>query len=264
MMHPDVHVCLPEAESVRRGWLAWDEDRKPSTEIKVEQVRMLREELRKTAFEGGWRVAIFPHAERLRVEAANALLKTLEEPLPRSLLVLCAPDRGAVLETLRSRCQRVPFSPLAASTVADILVGRGVEPAAAAALARESQGSVATALQSEAESAQAVWEEARAWLVELENGTTSAFLARAERMDKDRDGLDRLVRTLLRVGMAEAEMLLGRASTDGTGAARARQLLALGAGVLNLRAELARPGTNVRLNLERFMVETQAGWQPGA
>jgi DNA polymerase-3 subunit delta' len=264
MLHPDVHVCLPEAESVRRGWLTWDEDRKPSTDIKVEQIRALRDEMRMTAFEGGWRVAIFPHAERMRVEAANALLKTLEEPLPRTLLVLCAPDKGAVLETLRSRCQRIPFSPLTTQAVTEILQARGQERAHAVALARDAQGSVATALQGEVETAQAVWEEARAWLTELQDGTPSDILARAERMEKDREGLDRVVRALLRVGLAEAEGLLVAARSDGGKATRARQLLLLGMGVLNLRSELARPGTNVRLNLERFMVEAQAGLRPEA
>ncbi len=259
LLHPDVHLCLPEAERVRRGLLAWDEDKKPSMDIKVEQVRQLRDDLRLTAFEGGWRVAIFPMAERLRVEAANALLKTLEEPLPNSLLILCAPDKGAILETLRSRCQRVAFSPLRPDTVATLLTRRtGMDPTLAAAVAADAQGSMAQAITGEAQRAAETQQEAHAWLQDLVGATPSELLVRAEALEKDRDGLDRMSRALLRHVLHDAEAQLPVAALKGDAALRARRLLDVADGVLNLRAELARPGTNARLNLERFMLDAQA------
>ncbi|MBI5495522.1 MAG: DNA polymerase III subunit delta' [Deltaproteobacteria bacterium] len=261
-LHPDVHVCIPEAEAVRRGTLAWDEDRKPSQDIKVEQVRQLRDDLRMTAFEGGWRVAILPLAERLRVEAANALLKTLEEPLPRSLLVLCAPDRGAVLETLRSRCQRVAFSPLPEELLARLLVARRALPfEQALAVAREAEGSMGRALLGEAAEAGETWEAAGAWLADLERATPSELLSRAEALEKDRDALDRLVRALARLALRRAEEAVPAARTDGAVALRARLLAEVAAGALELRGELTRPGANARLNLERFMLRARAQLQ---
>jgi len=95
------------------------------------------------------RIAILDDANRMNEEGANAMLKTLEEPPPDSLLVLVADNLDAVLPTIRSRCQLVRFAALPAADVADLLLLTGVtenrdEAAAAAAM---SEGSVQTATQ---------------------------------------------------------------------------------------------------------------------
>ncbi|MBU8538247.1 DNA polymerase III subunit delta' [Falsiroseomonas tokyonensis] len=91
--------------------------------IRVEDVRDAIRFLAMTPAEGGWRFVLVDGAEMLRPEAANALLKTLEEPPPRAVLVLttAAPDR--LLPTIRSRVRRLDLSPLDAA-VLDPLLGR--------------------------------------------------------------------------------------------------------------------------------------------
>lgn len=258
-LHPDVHLLLSEADAVKRGRISWTEDRRPAADIKVDQVRTLRDALRMTAFEGGWRVAIIPQADRLRVEAANALLKTLEEPLPRSLLVLCAPEASSVLETLLSRCQRLAFAPLAEPLVRELLVTRhGMDGSAAAVLAGQSEGSMGLALRLEAGHAQALAEAAAAVCGELERAGPADLLNRAEALDKDRDALDGTLRALARLCLKRAEAGVVSGATDGAQALAARQWLGVAEGALVLRADVQRPGANARLGLERFLLQAQA------
>jgi DNA polymerase-3 subunit delta' len=76
--------------------------------------------------EGGRKIAIIDDADFLNPEGANSLLKTLEEPPPRSLLILISNSPAKQLPTIRSRCQLVRFQPLSADTVADVLVAQGL------------------------------------------------------------------------------------------------------------------------------------------
>jgi DNA polymerase III subunit delta' len=71
------------------------------------------------------RIAIIDDAQTMNAEAANALLKTLEEPPPGSILFLLTPSVDAILPTIRSRCQPVVFSPLSDADVAALLVDQG-------------------------------------------------------------------------------------------------------------------------------------------
>ena len=73
--------------------------------IKVDQVRALIEDLSKTAQQGGYKVVVLEPAEAMNTNAANALLKSLEEPAANTLLVLVCHTPSAVLPTIRSRCQ---------------------------------------------------------------------------------------------------------------------------------------------------------------
>ena len=90
--HPDVHWVRPLEEKKTIG---------------VDQVREMCEQLAMTSMRRGYRVAIIAPADRLTPQAQNALLKTLEEPAPRTVLVLVTARPSALLPTLRSRCQRV-------------------------------------------------------------------------------------------------------------------------------------------------------------
>lgn len=96
---------------------------------------------------GGRKIAIIDDADFLRVEAANSLLKTLEEPPPGSVLILIGTSLAKQLPTIRSRSQVVRFRPLAPAIVARLLVERGLvsEASEADRLARHGQGSLARA-----------------------------------------------------------------------------------------------------------------------
>ncbi len=78
--------------------------------IPVETMRNLQHQFGQTALSGGRKVAVIRGAERLGLEAANAFLKTLEEPPPGSIFFLVTPSPSSVLETVRSRCQRLSLS----------------------------------------------------------------------------------------------------------------------------------------------------------
>jgi DNA polymerase-3 subunit delta' len=93
---------------------------------------------------GGRKIAIIDDADYLKAEGANALLKTLEEPPPRSVLILIGTSPAKQLPTIRSRCQLVRFQPLDETIVADLLVAKGMIEDAAAAnrLAHYSGGSL--------------------------------------------------------------------------------------------------------------------------
>ncbi len=88
----------------------WDEKRKRQrTEIVVEGARDIAGFLRLTPAEGGWRVVVVDGAEHLNRNAANALLKVLEEPPARAVLLLTCAAPGRLLPTIRSRCRRLPL-----------------------------------------------------------------------------------------------------------------------------------------------------------
>ena len=95
---------------------------------------------------GRWQVMIIEDADRLTDQAANALLKALEEPTPRTVWFLCAPSLEDTLPTIRSRCRHVRLRTPPSAAVADVLVRRdGVDPAMATFAARAAQGHIGRA-----------------------------------------------------------------------------------------------------------------------
>jgi DNA polymerase III subunit delta' len=92
---------------------------------------------------GRWQVILVEDAERLNEKSANAVLKAVEEPAPRTVWLLCAPSIEDVLPTIRSRCRHLNLRTPSVDAIADMLVRReGIEPDVAAAAARATQGHV--------------------------------------------------------------------------------------------------------------------------
>jgi len=106
--HPDVIVVRPQS---RKGTNEWIVDPDLGT-IRIEQIREFQRWIAVRSFEGGGKVGIFEGADKMNQSASNALLKTLEEPPPASLLILVSPTRSQLLPTIVSRCQPVHFAPL--------------------------------------------------------------------------------------------------------------------------------------------------------
>ena len=90
-------------------------------ETRVEVARAVPRFFAHTAGEGGWRVCIIDTADDLNEVSANVLLKTIEEPPPRSLILLLSHAPGRLLGTIRSRCVKVGLAPLAKDRVIDVL-----------------------------------------------------------------------------------------------------------------------------------------------
>ena len=92
-------------------------------EIVVDEVRPVADFLRRTAVEGGWRVVVLDDAELMNRNAANTLLKVLEEPPPGAVLILVSPVPGRLLGTIRSRCRTLRLHPLAPPDM-EMVLGR--------------------------------------------------------------------------------------------------------------------------------------------
>ncbi len=142
MGHPDLFL-------LRREWN--DKDKKLFTDIRVEDVRRATHMFQQAAGRGGYRVCILDCAEDLNQNSANALLKLIEEPPPRSLFLIVAQRPGRVMATLRSRCQKILLRPLAAADIGAIVAALGppwsnIDDAARAAAVARSRGSVHHAL----------------------------------------------------------------------------------------------------------------------
>lgn len=121
--HPDYYHLrlLLKGESLGGKKLTQD-----ATRIRIDQVRELGARLALSAQHGGWKVALVDPADRLMPEAANALLKTLEEPTPQTLLMLVTTQRGRLLATIRSRCQVVAIATPPAPEAHAWLAAQGV------------------------------------------------------------------------------------------------------------------------------------------
>ena len=126
-----------------------DDKGKISTVIPVDMVRKTIGFFGSTAGEGGWRVCIVDSADELNAAGANALLKILEEPPAKSLLLVVSHAPGRLLPTIRSRCRRLALRPLSPEDVARSLADalqRDASEADIKAAATASDGSVARAL----------------------------------------------------------------------------------------------------------------------
>ncbi|WP_281859579.1 DNA polymerase III subunit delta' [Salana multivorans] len=119
------------------------------TVITVAEVRELVTLAQRAPAESGWRVIVVEDADRIVERSANALLKAIEEPPPRTVWVLCAPSEQDVITTIRSRCRHVALRVPPAQAVADLLVRRHAvsqDRALTAALAAQSHIGLATRL----------------------------------------------------------------------------------------------------------------------
>lgn len=127
--HPDVALIAPEGLS-----------------IKVDLAREIIVRSSRAPSRGRWQVTLIEDADRLTDEATNALLKALEEPPPRGVLLLSAPSAEDLLPTIRSRCRLSSLRTPPAAAVAGVLVDRdGIDPAMAAFAAQASQGHIGRA-----------------------------------------------------------------------------------------------------------------------
>jgi DNA polymerase-3 subunit delta' len=127
--HPDLHL-VETTESV----------------IKIGQIRELQRDLSLRPYEAPRKACIIDGAEKLNLNAANALLKTLEEPPGDAILILLTTSADAVLPTIRSRCQTLSFKSIPEETIRQHLVSRGISLERAAIAAARSGGSMARGL----------------------------------------------------------------------------------------------------------------------
>jgi DNA polymerase-3 subunit delta' len=156
----DLSVPLDDPVVRRMGALAhqdvmlirrpWDQERKrPRTELPIEEIRRLNGLFSRHASEDGYRIAIIDAADDMNRAAENALLKTLEEPPKRALLLLVAHVPGALLPTTRSRCRSLTLRPLDAQTMSRALakLSPGLDGETSSVLAGLAEGCPGRALE---------------------------------------------------------------------------------------------------------------------
>ena len=126
--HPDLIIIEPEGVS-----------------IKIKQIRELKHALTFPPFEAKYRIVLIADIHTMRREAANSLLKILEEPPPGNQLVLTGDEASEILPTITSRCQIIPFAGLPRELVEEKLIAGGIAPDAAASLTAITYGSLGQA-----------------------------------------------------------------------------------------------------------------------
>ena len=164
---------------------------KLKTVLDVDEVRRLGGFFGMTSGAGGWRVAIIDSADEMNDNAANALLKVLEEPPARGLLLLVSHAPGRLLPTIRSRAQRLDLKPLDRVVLNDAL--KRLLPDVAekdrAQLIDLSEGSLGLALRLSGEEGLKLAREAESLLTARGNLDVAAVLALGERVGRAADGL---------------------------------------------------------------------------
>jgi DNA polymerase-3 subunit delta' len=169
-----------------------DEDGKARRNIPVDEARKLPEFFAMSPAISPWRVAIIDAADDLNVNAANAVLKTLEEPPPRGVLLLVCHAPGKLLPTIRSRCRRLMFRPWPDADVAEFVgESASLDFEAAARIAAMAKGSPGRALELARAGALEVDQAAREILRQLPQIEDGALLALAHEL-RGQEGNDRL------------------------------------------------------------------------
>ncbi|HEY5047622.1 MAG TPA: DNA polymerase III subunit delta' [Rhizomicrobium sp.] len=207
---------------LKRGTNA--ETGKPMTVLGVNEIRKLGNFFGLTSGAGGWRIAIIDTADDMNDNASNALLKILEEPPARALLLLLANSSARLLPTIRSRCQRLQLKPLSDADVEAVLAQRlpGLSDAERAALAALAAGSIGTALKLASNNGAALAAEAERLIDQAGKPDVSAILGLAEKISRMDDGVSAFGQYLAQV---LTDRVRARAKTNGRDVFRWAQLL---------------------------------------
>ena len=172
LTHPDLHFIFPVASNAKvktkptsdqflEDWrlfvdtnlfgTLFDWYQQLEIENKQGQIGVLESEeitkkLSLTSYEGGWKGVIVWQADKLNLAAANKLLKLVEEPPEKTLLIFISNHEDQILETLRSRCQIVNFSLLGESALSEAMISFGATNEVAANLSAQANGQLSRAL----------------------------------------------------------------------------------------------------------------------
>ena len=174
LIHPDLHFCYPSANNKRITSKAraldflkeWREfllekpygslydwyqylgiDNKQGR-ISLDDAKDIAQNLSLKSYEGGYKIMIIWHAETMNIRTANYLLKLIEEPPAKTLFLLITDDERQILQTIRSRCQKLNFPPLGENDIKAALISKfNTDGDLAQKIAFQADGSYAKALQ---------------------------------------------------------------------------------------------------------------------
>jgi DNA polymerase-3 subunit delta' len=163
--------------------------------IRIDAVREIQERMKFRPLEGRWRTVIIDEADKMNDHAANALLKTLEEPSASNVLILISARPYSMLPTIISRCRHMRFNPLPVTEVRRYLMEqKGIDQQKSAMLAGLSGGSIGLALELDEEDVYALRTELIKLLLNAKNGNPISLLNLASNLGHDKkkikQGLD--------------------------------------------------------------------------
>lgn len=169
--HPDIILIKPSGPFIRIG-----------------QIRALYHTLAMKPYEARLRVVIISNAQAMNLEASNALLKILEEPPDRTILILTAVKGSDLLSTIVSRCQQIRFNPISRRNLKNFLAANhGLDAMKADVVAGMADGSFSKALSMKKEN----WVQRRKWLINeifsLPSKQIGTILALAEKLSKSKE-----------------------------------------------------------------------------
>lgn len=247
--------------------------------IRISQIRALIQDLALKPYEADYRVVLISDAHLMNPEASNALLKVLEEPPARTILILTVQQASDLLPTVLSRCQHIRFHPLSRKDLTGMLVTKNdIEPEAAAVIAAMAHGSYTRAV----DMSGSEWLDRRRWLLTASGldrpdtdmeGPTHRLLAFAEKLLQGKDTvLDSLeiMKSWLRDLMIypfSPEKIINRDLADTVrSAARNVNLDALSrkVEVIQSAQKQITANANARLTLETMMLKLAAAGSPAA
>jgi DNA polymerase-3 subunit delta' len=171
--HSDIIMLKPEGQFIR-----------------IHEIREIQEQMRFKPFEGGKRVFIVEDAEKMNIPAANALLKTLEEPSPANILILLSSRPHQLPMTILSRCQKLRFNPLSRKEIAGYLAAKmNLDEATAKLLATTAGGSIGKALEMYEESYLSTRDDILKRVVQFYGEDPLNLLWVVDALGKDRDDI---------------------------------------------------------------------------
>lgn len=179
--HPDFFVIEPDQDLA-------------TPQIKIEQVRDIEQQMMYRPLVGERKICLIDQADRMTIGAANALLKTLEEPPDHSLFLLISSRPAALPVTIRSRCQAVRFATPARTQVeAAVILKRDMSPSDARLLAIISEGRIGEALSTDVQSLRAQQQEVLELVSPKSLQSIALMLTAAESLNKSDRAQDLLI-----------------------------------------------------------------------
>lgn len=155
--------------------------------IKIAQIRKMQTDILVKPYKS-YKIYVFDEAQKMTVEAQNALLKTLEEPPKYAIIILVTNNKESLLDTIKSRCEIIKFTPIPIKEIADYLVKTGVDEKRASLLANFSRGSMQKAIElSESEDFYIMREEIQKYIETFLNGNLIDIMEVQNGIEKYKD-----------------------------------------------------------------------------
>ncbi|MGD8946406.1 MAG: DNA polymerase III subunit delta' [Desulfobacterales bacterium] len=233
--------------------------------IKIDQIRSLRQILAMKPYEARIRVVIISDAQAMNPQAGNALLKVLEEPPEKTILILLATQIADLLPTIVSRCQHIRFNPISRNNLESLLIRKyELPPQTAMIITPMANGSLSRALTMY----RSGWIHRRNWLINELNSLSSMPLSRllafGEQISRDKDFLTEACDIMtswyrdLIVGKFYPEKIVNQDLSDNVQQTAQKMDLAVllsKIDIIQSTAQAMRVGTNLRLAMESMLLK---------